>query len=159
MPAAKPNPTAQPHLRLPMWKLSTCLLIAPKVILLAGLGIALALGGELWDDRLRAEFWAGLALYAGTISGLAFLWCFRPRPVVSWGSIIIAASVIRMTVALGTASSVYVLIHPERLYFWSVLTIALLAILATETVIIRRALSTTFLTHTAADPKSESKAA
>ena len=150
----------QPNIRLPMWKLSACLLAAPKLILFGALAIAIVLGGDLWDDRLKAEFWDGVVLYAGTVSGLGFLWMFGPRPAFYWAPLVIASSVIRMGVSLGVAVLLYSLIHPEKTFFWAVFLLASFAILAVETVVVKNALGRTFTLKRADEAsKSESKAA
>ncbi len=150
----------QPLIRLPMWKLTACLLAAPKLVLLIGLAAAIAIGGDLWDDRLRAEFWAGVVLYTGTGAGLGFLWLFRPRPAFSWGAIVIGGSVIRMAVSVAAAMAIAVTLQPEKGFFWTVFLVASMLILAVETAIVRRSLlSTIALSRPRQAAGTESKAA
>jgi hypothetical protein len=136
-----PTTREQPLIRLPMWKLSACLLAAPKLVLFIALGIAIAVGGDLWDDRLKAEFWAGIVLYSGTIAGLAFLWCFKPRPAFYWAPLVIAGGFLRMAVSLSAAVAISMAVQPEKIFFWSVFLIASLGILATETGVVRSAIT------------------
>lgn len=159
-PSASPSTPVQPLIRLPMWKLTACLLAAPKAVLLVALLVALIVGGDLWDDRLRAEFWAGVVLYTGTGAGLGFLWLFGPRPAFTWGAIVIGGSVIRMAVSVSAAMAIAVTLKPETGFFWTVFLIASLLILAVETYIIRRSLMGTIaLSRSARAAGTESKAA
>lgn len=152
--------TTQPLIRLPMWKLSACMMAAPKLVLFVALGVAILLGGELWDDRLKAEFWAGVVLWVGTASGLIFLWCFRPRAAFYWAPLVIAATTIRMVVSVSLALTLYLAIHPDKSFYWTVFLVASMAILATETIIVRRALSRPIaLAASAPGTRTESKAA
>lgn len=150
----------QPSIRLPMWKLSACLLAAPKLVLIVAVAIAIGLGGDLWDDRLKAEFWDGIVLYTGTISGLAFLWCFGPRPAFYWAPLVIGSSVLRMGTSLVLALGLSAVVHPEKGFFWSVFLIGSFCILATETTVVKVALSRPLtLTRPNGGAQSESKAA
>jgi hypothetical protein len=126
-----------------MWKLTACLLAAPKLVLYTALAVLAILGGELWDDRLIAEAWASVSLYAGVAAGLGFLWAFKPRPVFAWGPLVIGGTLIRMAVSLGCAVGIYLKVHPERTFFWTVFLLASLAVLVVETVVIRRAMRST----------------
>lgn len=143
-----------------MWKLSACLLAAPKLVLLVAVGVAVAIGGDLWDDRLKAEFWDGIVLYMGTISGLGFLWCFGPRPAFYWAPLVIGGSLIRIAVSLTLAVWLATVVHPEKTFFWSVFLIGSFCILATETGVLRSALSRPLtLKRAEGGAQSESKAA
>jgi hypothetical protein len=133
----------QPRIRLPMWKLTACLLAAPKLVLYTALAVLVILGGDLWDDRLKAEVWASVVLYTGVGAGLLFLWPLGARPVFAWGPLVITASLIRMAVSVGGAVAIYSAVHPERTFFWTVFLLASLAVLAVETAVIRRALRAT----------------
>jgi hypothetical protein len=144
---------------MPMWKLTACLLAAPKLILYAALAILVILGGDLWDDRLKAEAWASVTLYAGIFAGLVFLWPLGPRPVGAWGPIVVGASIIRMTVSLGAATAIYLAVHPERIFYWTVFLLASIAVLAVETTVTRQALRSTIGLAGGSGTSSETKAA
>jgi hypothetical protein len=137
---SQPAPLPQPAIRLPMWKLSACLLAAPKAVLFVALLVAIVIGGDLWDDRLRAEFWAGIVLYSGTISGLAALWVRGPRTVHQWVRPVVAGATIRLALCLAVAAGIARLVHPEPVFFWTVLVVASAGVVATEWMIIRNAL-------------------
>jgi len=134
-----PQHTA-PTIGLPMWRLSACLLAAPKLVLFAGLGIAIFFGGHLWEDRLRAEFWAAVALYTGTGCGLSLLWASGTRTVIGWKPIIRAGLLTRLAVSLAVSGVVVSLVHPEPVFFWSVFGMATVGTLWTERLIMKRAL-------------------
>ena len=143
-----------------MWKLSACLLAAPKLVLIVAVAIAVAIGGDLWDDRLKAEFWDGIVLYTGTIAGLGFLWCFGPRPAFFWGPLVIASSFLRISISLILAIALATVVHPEKAFFWGVFLIGSLMILATETAVVKSSLAAPLTLARPQDrPSTESKAA
>lgn len=138
---AKPNAiAAQPLIRLPMWKLSACLLASPKLVVF-GAGVAAPLIWTSWKSKVAADFWVAVAVYTGTVAGLAFLWCFGARPVFTWAPLVIGAGVIRMGISLAIAVAIGVALKPDKTFFWSVFLAALLAVLVVETLVIRKAIT------------------
>jgi len=141
-----------------MWKLSFCLVAAPKMTLYIALGVLLILGGQLWDDRLRAEFWASVAIYTGVFAGLLMLWPLGPRPAASWRPLLIASAGIRIAVSTAMATALYSTTVPVHKFFWTVFIVASICVCVVEVAILRRALRSTIRFSGAAD-RSGSRAA
>jgi hypothetical protein len=147
-----------PKLRLPLGRLAGCVLGAAGAVLIAGTGLALTSGGAP-DARLQAEFWSGAVLIAGTLAGLAFLRSFGPRPAFGWAPLVITAGFIRMAVSLTAAMAAWSAYHPDKLFFWATFLIGSAVILATETAVVRAALSCAPTHEAVGGLKSEIKAA
>lgn len=179
---------SEPLIRLPMWKLSFCLVAAPKLTLYAGLIVLAVLAGDLWDERLRAEVYASISLYIGVGAGLLFLWFLQaplaswrplaalakfarlgwlldalgrltePRTATQWRPLVLASTVMRLIISMGAAVAFHHLTHPVEKFYWTVFTIASSCIWFVEARVISRALRAT-IRLAGADDDRKSQAA
>jgi hypothetical protein len=169
-----------------MWKLSFCLVAAPKLALYIALGIV-ALSGDLWDERLRAEVYASIAMYSGVAVGLLFLWFLQaplpsrgwmvramklpridraiegwrrvtgPRPATEWRPLLLASTLMRICVSICLAVVFRHLSPPVEKFYWTVFVIASLCVCFVEVGIVRQAMRSTI--RLAGDTKPSSRAA
>ncbi|MEX2217176.1 MAG: hypothetical protein WD749_00325 [Phycisphaerales bacterium] len=134
----EPSFRDQPRVRLPMWAVTAWVLGAPVPVLTVAAILALLGPGQA---SLSSVARVSVALYAGTAAGLLILWSVGARQVFSWGPLVIGAGVIRMAVALAAGAAIYDPQRPDRVFFWGVLLVALLATLAAETAVARAAIA------------------
>jgi hypothetical protein len=124
-----------------MWKLSTVVMAAPKLILFGAALMAPLIWKETWKLKVTADFWVAVSVYAGAGAGLGFLWCFKPRPVFGWAPLVITAGAIRMAVSVIAAFVLWSAFRPEKTFFWSVFLVASMAVLLAETLVVRSSLT------------------
>lgn len=137
-----------PLIRLPLWKMSTLLLGAPKLILFAAAGLAVWMYPNHWRAVVASEFWAAFSLYTGVGVGLAFLWRYRPRPSSQWRFPVMVSRGIRLATTLGLAFGFSVIFHfrtSERFktsgpFFWWTIAIASVLIMVTDLLVVRKSL-------------------
>jgi hypothetical protein len=131
----------QPLVSLPMWKLSACMMAAPKAILFGAALAAPIIWRQEWKPKVAADFWVAVAVYTGGGAGLLFLWCLKPRPVFYWGPLVIASSLIRNAVGLAAAFGLWAAFRPNKDFFWGVFLASMMVMLVVETVVVRNALA------------------
>lgn len=129
--------TAQTAIRLPIVRLSVCIL---GTGLLVAMVTALAVGWTLRSPGLQAGYLASGCVLIGSVVGLGFLKLFPARSAFTWSLLIIGGSMIRIAVSLLVAAGLYFRFRPEIAPFWGAYLAASFAILAVEAITVRPAL-------------------
>jgi hypothetical protein len=161
MPPRAENPAAaEATVRLPMWRISACLLGAVKAVVVLALLAAGMFGGKSTIARAAADGWATAIMYTATGAGLAILWMLPPRPIRRWWRPVIAAAGVRVVLSLALALGIFYNVHPHRGFFWGVLGVASFGVLLVEAALFRRILRpSSALAHPALAERADSRAA
>ncbi len=142
---------SRPLIRLPLWKMSTLLLGAPKLVLFAAAGLAVLMYPEHWRSVVASEFWAAVSLYTGVVVGIVFLWQYRPRPAEAWRGLVNMSRGIRVTTTVGLALGFSRVFHfrtsphfkTSGPFFWWAIVIASVLIMLTDVMVVQKALAGT----------------
>jgi hypothetical protein len=127
-----------------MWKLSFLLLAAPKMALYASVAIAAFFyTGRAQREMFTAEGLATFSLISGFALGIAYLWRLPPRPASAWHGPILVSRIIRIASTIALAYGVRMLFHfyNAQRFYWGLVAIATVMMLATDILVTRRALS------------------
>ncbi len=139
-----PEPIAVPGplIRLPLWKMSTLLLGAPKLVLLGAAGLAILKFPHEYRGKIASEFWAAVSLYTGVAVGMVFLWQYRPRPAAGWRSLVNISRGIRLAttgvLAVGFARAFH--FKTSAPFFWWSIAISTVLVMFTDVLIVNKAL-------------------
>lgn len=142
---------SRPLIRLPLWKMSTLLLGAPKLVLFAAAGLAVLMYPEHWRSVVASEFWAAVSLYTGVVVGILFLWQYRPRPAAGWRGLVNLSRGIRVATTVSLAFTFSWIFHfrtsahfrTSGPFFWLSILIATVLILVTDLLVVNKALAGT----------------